>query len=44
MSKRKYFANRNEQEFWRFLWEEIDTWDTGNLKENEQKVDIFIHH
>jgi hypothetical protein len=20
------------------LWEEIDTWDTGNLKENEQKV------
>ena len=20
------------------MWEEIDTWDTGNLKENEQKV------
>jgi hypothetical protein len=20
------------------LWEEIDTWDTGNLKENEKKV------
>ena len=20
------------------MWEEIDTWDTGNLKENEKKV------
>jgi len=33
-----YHHKREEHEFWNFLWEEIDTWDTGNLKENEQKV------
>jgi len=33
-----YHHQREEKEFWSFLWEEIDTWDTGNLKENEKKV------
>ena len=33
-----YYDKRKEQEFWEFLWKEIDTWDTGNLKENEKKV------
>ena len=33
-----YHRKREEHEFWTFLWGEIDTWDTGNLKENEKKV------
>ncbi len=33
-----YHHQREDKEFWSFLWEEIDTWDTGNLKENEKKV------
>lgn len=33
-----YYRERTDREFWQFLWEEIDTWDTGNLKENEKKV------
>jgi hypothetical protein len=33
-----YHNKREEVEFWSFLWEEIETWDTGNLKENEKKV------
>jgi len=33
-----YHHDREEKEFWNFLWKEIDTWDTGSLKENEKKV------
>jgi DNA-directed RNA polymerase specialized sigma subunit len=33
-----YYEQRVDEEFWTFLWKEIDTWDTGNLKENEKKV------
>ena len=33
-----YYRKRKEEEFWRSLWEEIDSWDTINLKENEKKV------
>ena len=33
-----YHRDREEEEFWNFLWKEIDTWDTGTLKENEKKV------
>ena len=33
-----YHNLREEKEFWEFLWVEIDTWDTGTLKENEKKV------
>jgi len=34
----QYHRQREEKEFWMSLWVEIDNWDTGNLKENEQKV------
>ena len=34
----KYHKQREEKEFWMSLWVEIDHWDTGSLKENEQKV------
>ncbi len=37
-SENKYHSHREQKEFWLFLWQEIDTWDTGNLKENEKKV------
>ena len=33
-----YHTDREELEFWRSLWNEIESWDTGNLKENEKKV------
>ena len=33
-----YHHQREEEEFWKFLWEEIDTWDAIALKENEKKV------
>jgi hypothetical protein len=33
-----YYANRVEKEFWAELWKEMEAWDTGNLKPNEQKV------
>ena len=33
-----YYEQRADEEFWTFLWKEINTWDTGNLKENEKKV------
>jgi len=34
----QYIKNREIEEFWHFLWKEIDSWDTGNLKPNEEKV------
>jgi len=33
-----YYAKRAEREFWEKLWEEMEAWDTGNLKPNEKKV------
>ena len=30
--------DREKEEFWKFLWQEIDKWDTDKLKENEKKV------
>ena len=33
-----YFESRVEKEFWAELWKEMESWDTGNLKPNEQKV------
>ena len=33
-----YHTDREELEFWKSLWAEIESWDTGNLKENEKKV------
>jgi len=34
----EYDENREKDEFWQHLWKEIETWDTGKLKENEKKV------
>ena len=34
----KYDREREEREFWTHLWTEIESWDTGKLKENEKKV------
>jgi hypothetical protein len=33
-----YAKSREDAEFWHFLWKEIDSWDTGTLKPNEEKV------
>jgi len=33
-----YDEAREKDEFWNFLWEEIKTWDTDKLKDNEKKV------
>jgi DNA-directed RNA polymerase specialized sigma subunit len=37
-SSNSYARDREDAEFWYFLWKEIDTWDTGILKPNEEKV------
>jgi len=34
----EYLRKREAEEFWQNLWEEIQSWDTGNLKPNEKKV------
>jgi hypothetical protein len=34
----KYDSIREAREFWSHLWEEVGSWDTGKLKENEKKV------
>ena len=38
ITSHQYYNERKEREFWEHLWGEIDSWDTGNLKENEKKV------
>jgi hypothetical protein len=37
-SRNRYHEEREEREFWKHLWDEIETWDTSSLKENEKKV------
>ena len=34
----QYNEEREYDEFWEHLWSEIESWDTGKLKENEKKV------
>jgi hypothetical protein len=34
----QYEPKREKEEFWKHLWEEINSWDTGKLKPNDQKV------
>jgi len=34
----KYENIRETKEFWDHLWKEVESWDTGNLKDNEKKV------
>tara|TARA_R110002110_G_scaffold339912_2_gene550132 strand:+ start:427 stop:975 length:549 start_codon:yes stop_codon:yes gene_type:complete len=33
-----YETKREKGEFWKHLWEEIDSWDNGKLKPNDYKV------
>ena len=33
-----YQKDREQYEFWKFLWEEINSWDNLKLKESEKKV------
>ena len=33
-----YESKREKHEFWTHLWEEIESWDTGKLKPNDEKV------
>ncbi len=34
----QYESDREEEEFWRHLWEEIDSWEVINMKANEERV------
>ena len=34
----EYDSKREAREFWEHLWTEVESWDTGKLKENEKKV------
>ena len=33
-----YLENRIEEEFWTSLWDEINSWETDQMNENEKKV------
>ncbi len=33
-----YYEKRTNDEFWQELWLEINSWDSGSLKDNEKKV------
>jgi len=34
----KYFQRRENEEFWKHLWLEIESWDSSIMNENERKV------
>ena len=44
----EYVEKRTEQEFWITLLEQIDSWDTGKLKQNEkmvlEAVKVLVHN
>jgi len=37
-TRNEYNEIRQEQEFWKLLWEEIESWEKMKLKANEEKV------
>ena len=37
-SVNEYGENREKKEFWFHLWEEINSWDQENIRDNERKV------
>ena len=39
-----YDEDREEREFWKYLWTEIEVWETELLKPNEQKVLNAVKH
>ena len=38
MTDESYIKSRETNEFWRFLYEEINSWNSNNMKVNEEKV------
>ena len=38
MTDESYVKSREDNEFWRFLYEEINSWNSTNMKTNEEKV------
>ena len=38
MTDESYIKSRETNEFWRFLYEEINSWNSNNMKANEEKV------
>jgi len=38
VTKNTYYDDRERFEFWKILWEEINSWETEKLKANERKV------
>ena len=38
MTDESYVKSRENNEFWRFLYEEINSWNSTNMKTNEEKV------
>tara|TARA_Y100000034_G_scaffold6291_2_gene6934 strand:+ start:16185 stop:16892 length:708 start_codon:yes stop_codon:yes gene_type:complete len=38
MTDESYIKSRETNEFWRFLYEEINSWNSSNMKVNEEKV------
>lgn len=38
MTDESYVKSREDSEFWRFLYEEINSWNSTNMKPNEEKV------
>jgi len=38
MTDESYVKSREDNEFWRFLYEEINSWNSTNMKANEEKV------
>ena len=37
-ARNPYESRREEAEFWKYLWKEIETWEGEDLKPNEEKV------
>jgi DNA-directed RNA polymerase specialized sigma subunit len=37
-ARNPYESRREEAEFWKYLWKEIETWEAEELKPNEEKV------
>tara|TARA_R110000824_G_scaffold12307_8_gene54054 strand:- start:497 stop:1114 length:618 start_codon:yes stop_codon:yes gene_type:complete len=38
MTDESYIKSRENNEFWRFLYEEINSWNSNSMKANEEKV------
>jgi len=41
-ARNPYESRREEAEFWKYLWKEIETWEAEDLKPNEEKVLLAV--